>query len=161
MYAASKLAAEILLKSYASLMDVAVLRLFGVYGPGQTNAMLPGLIDRFVSGAEISLAGNEGVRFNPIHVEDCARVLCHLLSEPALRGFNALNVGGSEVVSLRDAVDIFEAQTGRQARVRVTDEAPKHLVGSTEKLDRMGGGGRRVSFRDGLIGMMSRQLARN
>lgn len=152
MYAASKLAGETLLKPYAPFMEILALRLFAAYGPGQTNAMLPGVIARFDSGGEITLAGNVGVRFNPIFVDDCSAVIRRLLACPST-GFEILNVCGPEVVDLRDAVAILEAASGRTARVRVTDDSPVRLVGCTRKMDALCGPRQGVSFRDGLSRM--------
>jgi UDP-glucose 4-epimerase len=150
MYAASKLAAEILLMPFAADMDVLALRLFGVYGPGQTNALLPTVISRFDTGEEITLAGNTGVRFNPIFVDDCATLIQRLAMQ-RFEGFQALNVCGSEVVSLRNVVAILEAAAGRKANVRVTDAAPVLLVGCTDKLHGWCDCRGTVSFSDGLL----------
>jgi UDP-glucose 4-epimerase len=150
MYAASKLAAEVLLKPFAAHMDILALRLFGVYGPGQTNAILPTVIGRFETGEAITLAGNAGVRFNPIFVDDCA-ILVHRLATQRVEGFQALNVCGSEVVDLRTVVQILEHGAGRRANVRVTDEAPILLVGCTDKLHRTCDYRAAVSFTDGLM----------
>jgi len=91
MYAASKLAAEVVLKPFAAHMDILALRLFGVYGPGQTNAILPTVIGRFETGEAITLAGNAGVRFNPIFVDDCA-ILIHRLARQRFEGFQVPQV---------------------------------------------------------------------
>ena len=151
MYAASKLSAEILLRPFSQFMDVAALRLFGVYGPGQANAMLPGIIQRFKAGDEIALAANVGVRFNPIYVDDCTSVIHGLITSSAWGGAQCLNVCGPEVVDLRQAVDILEREQGRAANVRVTAEHPKYLVGGTDKIEAICGRGARVPFKEGLI----------
>lgn len=149
MYAASKLAAEMLLKPFSAMMDVLALRLFGVYGPGQANAILPGVIKRFDTGEEITLAGNAGVRFNPIFVDDCSALFDSIVTR-TLKGFQLLNVCGSEVVDLRDVVKILEAATGKKAHVRVTEDAPILLVGCTDRLVEMCGHRSTVSFSEGL-----------
>jgi len=150
MYAASKLAAEVVLKPFAAHMDILALRLFGVYGPGQTNAILPTVIGRFETGEAITLAGNAGVRFNPIFVDDCA-ILIHRLARQRFEGFQVMNVCGSEVVDLRRVVEILEDATGRKANVRVTDEAPILLVGCTDKLHGACDYRPAVPFNDGLL----------
>jgi nucleoside-diphosphate-sugar epimerase len=150
MYASSKLAAEVLLQPFSSQMDVLALRLFGVYGPGQTNAILPNVISRFVAGEEITLAGGVGVRFNPIFIDECAALIRRLMSQPQA-GFQVLNVCGSEVIDLADVVAILEAEAGRKANARVTTKAPVLLVGSTDRLHRTCEYPAAVPFRDGLV----------
>jgi nucleoside-diphosphate-sugar epimerase len=150
MYGASKLSAEILLRPFSQFYDVVVLRLFGVYGPGQTNAMLPGMIQRFIHGDEISLAGNIGVRFNPIFVDDCVAVLRQLAVGNLASSYETINVGGPEVVDLRQVTTHLESISGRQASVRITSEVPKQLVGSIDKLHTLIGPRDMVSFREGI-----------
>ena len=137
MYGASKLSAEILLKPFSEFMDVVVLRLFGVYGPGQTEAMLPGIIQRFNAGEEITLAGNVGVRFNPIYVDDCAAAIHGLTMSTLIADYEVLNIGGSEFIDLRQVSELMESYSGMKARIRLTSEQPKELVGSNEKLHRL------------------------
>ena len=134
MYGVSKLSAEMLLKPFSSLTNVLVLRLFGVYGPGQADAMLPGVMQRFLAGEEIVLAGNLGVEFNPIYVEDCSTAIGQLLAGPVQPGYQVLNVGGLETVDLRQVAQLLETLTSKKARVRVTADPPKRLVGSIDKL---------------------------
>lgn len=150
MYGASKLSAEILLKPFSDFMDVLVLRFFGVYGPGQTDAMLPGIIQRFNAGEEIVLAGNIGVRFNPIYVDDCALAIHRLTVAPMSSRYEVLNIGGSEFVDLRQVADLLESLGRKKALTRITSDRPKQLVGSNEKLHQSYGFKELVSFREGL-----------
>lgn len=134
MYGVSKLSGEMLLKPFSSFMHVLVLRLFGVYGPGQADAILPGVIQRFLAGEEIVLAGNLGVEFNPIYIDDCSTAISQLLAGPVQPGYHVLNVGGLETVDLRQVAVLLEKLTCQKARVRVTAERPRRLVGSIDKL---------------------------
>lgn len=150
MYGASKLSAEILLKPFSEFMDVLVLRFFGVYGPGQTDAMLPGIIQRFNVGDEITLAGNVGVRFNPIYVDDCASAIRHLTVAPTSSSYEVLNIGGSELIDLRQVSKLLENFGCKKAVTHVTPDRPKQLVGSNEKLRQLYGFTEKVPFHEGL-----------
>jgi len=150
MYAASKLSAEILLKPFSPSYEVVILRLFGVYGPGQTDAMVPGVIQRFIESREITLAGEIGVRFNPIYIDDCVVVFRQLLAVKLASSYEIVNVGGSEVVDLRQAVAQLEAMSGRPACVRSTADVPKQLVGSIDRLRKLVTPEKVVLFREGL-----------
>ena len=149
MYGASKLAAEVLLKPYAVFMDVLILRLFGVYGPGQENTLLPNIIDRFRSGSEIVLAGGIGVLFNPIYIHDCAEILKSLLTSSAPGGHVILNVGGLEEVNLQQVVSLLGKIADGNANIKITEDNPVKLVGSTEKMLALGYHPS-VSFEEGL-----------
>jgi len=99
-YAASKLAAEILLKPYSECMSVIILRLFMPYGPGlNPNMLLPELVRRVREGIPIDLHGQDGMVINPIYIDDLTQLLEKCLSyEKSI----TLNIAGADVVSLRD-----------------------------------------------------------
>lgn len=150
MYGSTKLSAELLLKPYSEFMVVLVLRFFGVYGPGQTDAMLPGVIQRFNAGEEIALAGNIGVRFSPIYIDDCALAIHRLTVAPTSSRYEVLNIGGSEFIDLRQVSELLESLGRKKALIRITSDRPKQLVGSNEKLHQSYGFKALVSFREGL-----------
>lgn len=98
-YAGSKLSAELLLKPFGALMNVALLRYFFIYGAGQQRDMLlPRLVDNVREGRTITLAGEEGIRLQPLHASDAAQAVVDAL---AVDGTHAINVAGPEVLSLR------------------------------------------------------------
>ena len=72
-YAASKLAAELLLKPYHAHFPACALRLFTPYGPNQQNRLVPTLIDRVRRKAPVSLDGEaDGLRLAAAYVDDVA-----------------------------------------------------------------------------------------
>jgi nucleoside-diphosphate-sugar epimerase len=72
-YAATKVAAEALMRPYASQYRTCVLRLFTPYGPGQRNRMIPVLIDRVRERRPITLDGEQGgLRLSVTYVCDVA-----------------------------------------------------------------------------------------
>lgn len=150
MYGASKLSAEILLKPFSDVMEVLVLRLFGVYGPGQKDSMLPKIIDRFLQGHEITLAGNVGVQFNPVYVQDCVSVLLQMMEKPLLNPYEILNVAGNEIVNLRQVVSMLEQLFPKKADTRGTEDLPVYLVGATKQLHENYGFAQQFGFSEGL-----------
>jgi len=137
MYGASKLAAEILLQPFAECFGITVLRLFGVYGPGQKDKLIPDLIDRIQKGKEIVLDGGIGVKLNPLYVTDLTEAIIRLVSKGSPPSFDIYNIGGSEIVDIRQLVAELELISGSSAHTRETDVPPKSLVGSTAKLNRI------------------------
>lgn len=152
MYAASKRSAELLLEPFAAHVEVLVLRIFGAYGAGQASGMLPGVMQRFDAGDEITLAGGIGVRYSPLHVDDCARVIADLACRATAPGYQIVNVAGDEVIDLRQVIELLEAETGRTVRVRDTSDRPVELVGRTDRLRALSTERPRTAFRDGLLG---------
>jgi UDP-glucose 4-epimerase len=73
MYAASKLAAEVVLQQLHP--HVSVLRLFNVFGPGQTGTLIPALIEQFSDGKQPTLQGDGSQVRSFLFVNDCADAL--------------------------------------------------------------------------------------
>lgn len=99
-YAASKLAAELVIRPYAECMSVIILRLFMPYGTGLNSSMLlSDLVYRIRSQIPIDLHGEEGMRINPIYIDDVTRLV-----ERCIEYDNSitLNVAGAEAASLRE-----------------------------------------------------------
>jgi UDP-glucose 4-epimerase len=112
-YLGSKLCGEVLTQSYASQMQVAILRFFFIYGAGQNRSMLiPRLIESVRDGKPITLTGREGLQINPIHVSDAAAAVQAVL---ASKNSATYNVAGDEIISLRKLCFKIEALVGRKA----------------------------------------------
>lgn len=132
-YQSSKLCSEILADNYTSLMNVIVLRFFFVYGPEQKPSMLiPRLVESVRNGTPISLQGESGIRINPTHVSDAAdAVICSL----ALIDSQKINIGGPDVLSLREIATEIGEQVGREPVFSIDEQAqPGHLIGDIGKM---------------------------
>ncbi len=132
-YAASKLAAEAILRPFGQLLSVVLLRLYVPYGPGQSaDYLLPKLVQSVREGKAITLNGPGGILTNPVAVRDVARVLegCLGLSKSV-----TLNVAGPEVLSLRAIGEIIGAVLGRAPVFEIRAEQPTHIIaGETSRL---------------------------
>lgn len=155
-YLGSKACGEALVQSYASVFDVVVVRPFFIYGPRQKRDMLiPRLFDAVATGKLISIQSDNGIRINPIHVDDAASAVAAMIN---LKESATFNIGGPEVLSIRDICEgmgrylgidaIFEQQPGEPndliADISAMEErlaSPSHslldsfedVVGGTEK----------------------------
>ena len=64
------------MEAYQGEFVVVILRFFFVYGPGQSNEMLiPRLVKSVREGQPIALDGLDGLRINPVYVEDAVRAV--------------------------------------------------------------------------------------
>ena len=132
-YLGTKLCAEVLAESYTPLMNVMVLRFFFVYGPGQRkNMLIPRLVQAVLDGRPITLQGQSGIRINPTYVSDAVAAICRCLE---LEGGHKINVGGPEVLSLREIGEIIGKATGRNPEFDIQHGVePRHLVGDVRKM---------------------------
>ena len=119
-YAASKLAAENLLKPYSDSISIAILRLFSPYGPGQKNMLIPNIIDKILSGGEIQLNQNKGLLLSPIYIDDCIEIISRLISTE-IKKFEILNLGGAKETSLREIIDLVASLSGKKANVKIQE----------------------------------------
>jgi len=151
-YLGTKLCSEIVAQNYARILDVVILRYFFVYGPGQRSSMLvPRLIQRVRDGAPVDLQGEDGIRINPTHVSDAAAATARAL---ALSGSQTINVGGPEVLTLRELSETIGAAVGRRPVFRVDGAAvPGHLTADIRRMRELLVAPK-VRFADGLKTML-------
>jgi UDP-glucose 4-epimerase len=152
-YAATKVAAERLVRSYGDLVPYSIFRLFTPYGPGQTNRLVPGLINRVVNGTPVTVAGGAGPTFNPLHVAHVVDVLAQSLDAS---GNQVLNLGGDESLSVRQMAETIAQVVGRPADVQEQAGAADLIVGDVSALrqayrlpDRL------LSFEEGVRSMLA------
>lgn len=133
-YGASKLSAEHLLQQYQQFFQVDILRLFTVYGPGQSGMLIPNIIERIKSGNSITLAEKIGIRLSPIFVGDVVNVIEKLIVAPAINQTRLMNVCGDQFVTLRGIIDILEKMVDKPAVIQEVDGKAPHFTGSNEQL---------------------------
>lgn len=133
-YAASKLAAENLVRAYASEFTVFIPRLFYLYGPGQTGFLISVLADRIRKGAPVSLHGDEGIALCPTFSGDVAVVISQAL-EQSWQGL--MNVADPHIVTLRELSDTIGTVVGRKPEfVANPDEKPIDLIPNLQQLEK-------------------------
>ena len=152
-YAATKLAAERLIRAYGDVVPFTIFRLFAPYGAGQRNRMVPGLIGRVTSGAPVTVAGGTGPAYNPLHVSHVVDVLTQSLDT---NGSQLLNLGGEEVLTIRDMARAIGRVVGREPVIQDQPGSADRFVGGVSRLrsayrlpERL------ISFEDGVRSMIA------
>ena len=131
-YGATKLAAEWLVRSYRAYFHTVILRLFAPYGPGQTGRLIPGLIGRVRDGRPVTLSRGARPHFNPLYVADLLPMIERAL---ALQGGQVLNVGGDEVLSIRDMAETIGSVIRKTPRYEPAPGAPPaDVVGDISRM---------------------------
>ncbi len=116
-YLGTRLCSELLSDSYASFMNVISLRFFFAYGPGQRSQMLiPRLVSSVRNGTPIRLIGEDGLKINPIYVDDAVRAVQAAM---VLQGSHKINVAGPEVLSLRKIAETIGDALGRRPEFEI------------------------------------------
>ncbi len=131
-YGATKLAAEWLVRSYRAYFHTVILRLFAPYGPGQTGRLIPGLIGRVRDGRPVTLSRGARPHSNPLYVADLLPMIERAL---ALQGTQVLNVGGAEVLSIRDMAETIGSVLGQTPIYEPAPGAPPgDVVGDVRRM---------------------------
>jgi nucleoside-diphosphate-sugar epimerase len=117
-YAASKKAAEVLAHSYHFLhgIDVSVVRYFTVYGPaGRPDLAMFRFCQWITEGRPVRVNGNGEQSRGFTYLDDIARGTI-LALKPL--GYEIVNLGGHEVISINGLIQLLEEFTGRKAEVQ-------------------------------------------
>jgi nucleoside-diphosphate-sugar epimerase len=132
-YFAAKRTSELLVAQYAGELSTTILRYFFVYGSGQAPQMLmPRLVDSIRKGRPVYLHGEEGIRINPIHVDDAVRAIERCL---ALAESRVFNIAGPQVATLREIALAIGRLTGAEPVFTVDNTvSPNHLVADIQRM---------------------------
>jgi nucleoside-diphosphate-sugar epimerase len=135
-YFATKQCAELLIENYAACFTVIILRPFFIYGPCQRRVMLvPRLVRSVVDETDVMLKGSEGMRLNPVHVDDAAHAVAAAL---ALTRSHKINVAGPEVLTLRRMCDIIGSHVGKAPKYVIEDDVEvMNLVGDITRMSQL------------------------
>jgi len=117
-YAASKKGAEAMTHSYHHLydIDVTIVRYFTVYGPaGRPDLAIFRFVKWIIEGEPVRINGDGKQSRGFTYVDDIARGTIAALKP---LGYEVINLGGHEVVTINELVEIVEELTGKQANVQ-------------------------------------------
>lgn len=135
-YFASKIAAESWAMNYRDYFDVSVLRLFTVYGCGANpDTLFPRLIERMERSERVDLHGEDGDLLRPTHALDVGRTVWACLEHS---GSRTIDVGGPEVIAVKDLANRIGRWLGVQPSFNVLDAAPRVLAPRLDSLGHLG-----------------------
>lgn len=152
-YGKSKYIGELLVDSYKEYMDIKILRLFGVYGPGQSGMVISNIIDKIKAKDTIVLASRIGLQFTPLYIDDCVDMF-----DAILKGTSAettFNIAGDEIVDLYTISEIISSELKRTSNLIFTENSPVIMNGDCSLFMRTYGYKHRGNVKEGLRKMLS------
>ena len=156
-YFSTKYSAEIIANGYCDYLRIISLRYFFIYGANQNPSMLmPRLINAVCSGRPLSLAGEFGMRLNPIDVRDAAAAT---ISALAMETSKTINVAGADVLSMRELGQIIASELGKPAFFELTSVAERRDLVADISLMSTHLGAPRIGIKEG-IAQMCRAVAK-
>ncbi len=141
VYAATKVAGEALVHSYAHLYGISAtsMRFFTVYGPwGRPDLALFKFAQALVAGEEITVYGNGGAQRDYTYVGDIVAAITRLL--PLTEGPGVVNIGAGRPHTVLDLVEALSEAYGLAPRIVHMDEQPgdmAHTVADVRALRRL------------------------
>ena len=154
-YAASKRAMELLSKTDLSLHggQISLLRFFTVYGPRQRPEMaIHKFMRRVDEGRTLPMFGDGTSGRDYTYVDDIVQgVMASINRQPP--GLSVLNLGGDEVIRLRDLIEAIAEVVGKPARIERLPDQPGDVPLTNADLSharRTIGYDPQTSLRDGL-----------
>ncbi len=127
-YAASKKAAEVLAHAYHYLhgLDVSVVRYFTVYGPaGRPDLAMFRFCQWLYEGRPIRINGDGNQSRGFTYLDDIARGTL-LALKPV--GYEIINLGGHEVITINGLVELLEELIGRKATLQYGPPNPADML---------------------------------
>ena len=125
MYALSKIHAEEALSIYRDDMDMVMMRIFGIYGPSQTDKLIPKLLESVQAGKEISIERNpadendlDGLKISLCYIDDAVEIISGLIRKG---GLSCINVAGDKAVSLRKIVTLMGNHLNKRPTFGILD----------------------------------------
>ncbi len=135
-YAASKKGAEAMCHVYHFLygLDVTIFRYFTVYGPaGRPDMVMFRFIQWICEGKPVRLNGSGEQTRGFTYVDDIARGT--ILGIKPL-GFEVINLGGHETISINQMISQLETLIGRQAQIEFLAAHPADMSANWAKIEK-------------------------
>ncbi|MEZ5946342.1 MAG: NAD-dependent epimerase/dehydratase family protein [Hyphomonas sp.] len=147
LYAATKIADEVLSDTYSSLygIDAVGLRFFTVYGPwGRPDMAYWLFADAILEGRPLKLFNQGDVRRDFTYIDDIVAPIVRMVEEaagsrPASPAHRLYNIGNHSPTPVRDMIGHLERLLGKAAAVELTDLPPGDMVETYADVDRLQG----------------------
>lgn len=116
-YAASKKGAEAMTHAYHHLygIDATILRFFTVYGPaGRPDLAIFRFVQWIIEGRPVRINGDGKQSRGFTYIDD---IVSGIIAALKPVGYEVINLGGHEVITINDLVTLVEDLTGKKAQV--------------------------------------------
>lgn len=124
-YAATKKACELICHTYHHLfgLNITCVRPFTVYGPRQRPEMAIHKFTRMIDeGKAIPMFGDGTSRRDYTYVDDLVDGVVRAVDRPL--GYDVINLGEQDTISLRDLISLIEENLGKKAKIDQQPDQP-------------------------------------
>jgi len=137
-YAASKKGAEAMAHAYHHLhnIDVTILRFFTVYGPaGRPDLSIFRFVQWISEGRPVRVNGDGEQSRGFTYIDDIARGIIDALKP---LGFEIINLGGHEVITINNLIKLIEDVVGRKAIIQYGPADPADMLSNWADVSKAG-----------------------
>jgi UDP-glucuronate 4-epimerase len=137
-YAATKKGAEAMCHAYHYLhgLDVSIVRYFTVYGPAGRPDMVMFRFAQWISEDRPVVINGDGEQSRGFtYIDDIARGTI-LALKPL--GFEIINLGGHETITIKTLLHMFEERFGKKARVEFQPRHPADMLANYADVSKAG-----------------------
>lgn len=114
-YGAYKACGELITDAFARELTTATVRIFFPYGSGGGRYFVQRLVHAVREGEEIHIDGAEGVRLNPVWIDDFVDGVIRTMDSDAVGTFH---LAGPQTVTLRELTEWIGELVGRRPALR-------------------------------------------
>lgn len=133
-YGSSKIMAEELIKNFRDFFEIIVLRPFCIFGPKQTDMLIPNIGKKILNNEVIYLASGEGLWITPLFIDDCVEYIFRFLYVTTNQSFSTFNLCGNEKLNLSQISSIIGNQLKRIPKIEINSNSPAYLMGDNSKI---------------------------
>ena len=147
-YGYSKLVAEEICRNYSQMygLNVNIVRISYVYGPGQENLLIPTIISQLEK--EKVVLKNLDFKLDYIFVDDIASAIAKCLD---IDSSDVFNIGFGKSTSGKELIDAFSRVVGKELNVQVTDpKREEEQVLNIDKAKRVLGWEPKIDIEEGI-----------
>jgi nucleoside-diphosphate-sugar epimerase len=159
VFAASKLAGELMVGAYRERLSTAVLRFFYLYGPRQpAHLLVPRLYGRITAGEPVTLGRNGGPALSFTYIEDAVEAVVRALeSDDEL----TLNVAHRQPHTILGLAEGLGRLAGRRPLLAAGDKEAHNLTADVGRLEEKLGFRALVDLEEGLELTFAAEQARS
>tara|TARA_B100000686_G_scaffold111863_1_gene119308 strand:+ start:4452 stop:5333 length:882 start_codon:yes stop_codon:yes gene_type:complete len=157
-YAASKYCAENLIESFSDIFEIIIVRIFGLYGPGQKDNLISNTIKKIQSGKELTLASGKGLFITPVFIEDAVSSFVNFINSSLPNPKLIVNLAGDDILSLYDIAFSISKTIDKSPNIKINKETPKYLCGDNLKYKNIFGVKKFINFDESIKKTLSQEI---
>ena len=165
-YALTKLKAEQLCREFEEKygLNVTILRLFNVYGPGSRCDSYGGVIAQFINrlrnNKPLLIYGDGTQTRDFVHVKDVVQAFLHTLSFENTSENKVFNIATGKPTTINELVRLLTDLTGKETKIKYLKARKgdiKHSYANIKKAERSLGYKPNIPLKEGLLTLINHQ----